>query len=179
MTATSNKNAKRRTSRKKAKSKSNSQSPLTSALIPTAPSPPITHRSKAIEVTSIFTDGAKSIDTEVHGLDHEQSVKIIQLLPSGSLCRAQLELQTRIIRLNLDLERSQREHWKRELQRHDNELHGSAELTWEAKYNDWDLSERRKHCHVYEQALLKDMFMAAHQEVVKLERKLSGVESML
>lgn len=81
--------------------------------------------------------------------------------------------------MNLDLERSQREHWKRELDKRDNELCGSTKLSREAKYNSWGFFEQRYRSSENDQTLLQDMFEASQQEVNKLESKLLAVEYML
>ncbi|OIW24934.1 hypothetical protein CONLIGDRAFT_648012 [Coniochaeta ligniaria NRRL 30616] len=176
MTTASNKNSKRRAARKKAKP-GVQPSP---ASAPGIASSLTTYQPKATQSASqAFPDGAKSVNRENHRLNQGQSVKAVQSSPLDSVCRAQLELRIRIVEMNLDLEQSHREHWKRELDKSEVEQKRLDQMSVHGQNTSWEFFEQTKNVDAYNQALVEDMFMAAHREVVKLERELSALEFKL
>jgi hypothetical protein len=176
MSTTTKKNAKRRTARKQAKFSAQSSAasaPGTSSSLTTQQHNDMEFPSQGVQ------DRAKSTDMDNRERNQGQSIRTGQSSPLDSMCRAQLELQIKLVKMNLQLEIFHAEHWKRELDKYDAELYRCAQMSQEYNYSNWDVFRQGNHVEMYDQTLVEDMLRLTQCGVVELKNRLSALEHKL
>jgi hypothetical protein len=111
--------------------------------------------------------------------EHEgRHLKPAESQPFGFESCAELELKITIANMNLQLERGQLEHWKRELDKYNPDLYRLALLSGQIKPtgNTWNGYQQQYNATSYDQALVTDMLGATHREVLKLQNEVSAME---